>query len=1167
MQTRTSGTLGSGSSGSASTEIACGFVLLEGEETYRISGQHRIAPFLMNLASDTDLWMFITSNGGVTAGRVDAEGSLFPYLTSDQLQDSHRHTGPVTLIRVQRESGPGGLWEPFSDRLPGSSDVVRNLYKNTIGTRITFEEIEPVLGLVFRYRWAACDDFGWVRTAMIENVGDTPVRISLLDGLRNILPWGVPLGLQQQAGNLVDAYKKSEVDFSTGLGIFSLTAGITDRPEALEVLRANAVWCCGLDSFSVHLPLGSIDGFRSGQGLSDLSVLNGERGNYLISSRLGLEPGHSIRWHIVADAGRDHVQLLDLARLIDSGGDLGGQIDTCLRQSDENLRRIVASADGLQLTGQPIMPAHHFANVLFNSMRGGIFLQNEDVPVADFVRLLWVRNRSAAGRHGTRLAMEPEFVPVHRLREVGCSSGDADLARLAHDYLPLYFGRRHGDPSRPWNRFEIRVRSRNGERVLHHEGNWRDIFQNWEALAVSFPGYLPGMVSRFVSASTVDGFNPYRITQEGVDWEVPAPDDPWSSIGYWGDHQIVYLLRLLDAMDRYDPSSFSELLDADIFSYADVPYRIKPYEEILLDPRATIEFDSGRAALIDQRVGQIGTDGRLLPGPDGAVYHANLLEKLLVPALSKISNLVPGAGIWMNTQRPEWNDANNALGAGGVSVVTLCHLRRYLEFLRCRLESVPRRELPVSTEIVRWFNRTAGIIDTETARQCNGPTSPRERKRIMDLFSGSFSDYRKTVYARGYSGRSMLDTGRCAEFCRAAISLVDPSISANRREDGLYHTYNRLEFSDDVTEVEVVRLPEMLEGQVAVLSSGAIEPSECLGILESLFNSDLYRPDQRSFLLYPERKLPGFMARNAIPEDAIAAIPVMGRLQSAGNGTLWVRDGAGVGRFHGDIRNSRDVAAILDDLGRDPEWHDLIARDRAAIIRLFEEVFGHRLYTGRSAAMYGYEGIGCIYWHMVAKLLLAVQETALRAVRESLPPPVRLGLAGMYFRVLSGLGVRKTAAEFGAFPTDPYSHTPSSGGAKQPGMTGQVKEEILTRFGELGVRVEEGTIRFEPFLLPASEFIEEPVEFHYFDVKGRDRTLLLPARSLAFTFCQVPVCYHLVDDDPRIRITLADGSLRYLSGSTLESGLSKAVFRRSGRIDQIRVDIPNGVVYEGEPGA
>ncbi len=54
------------------------------------------------------------------------------------------------------------------------------------------------------------------------------------------------------------------------------------------------------------------------------------------------------------------------------------------------------------------------------------------------------------------------------------------------------------------------------------------------------------MIAKFVNASTVDGYNPYRITREGIDWEVEDPDDPWSHIGYWGDHQIIYLLKLLE---------------------------------------------------------------------------------------------------------------------------------------------------------------------------------------------------------------------------------------------------------------------------------------------------------------------------------------------------------------------------------------------------------------------------------------------------------------------------------------------------------------------------------------------------------------------------------------------------------------------------------------------
>ena len=63
------------------------------------------------------------------------------------------------------------------------------------------------------------------------------------------------------------------------------------------------------------------------------------------------------------------------------------------------------------------------------------------------------------------------------------------------------------------------------------------------------------------------------------------------------------------------------------------------------------------------------------------------------------------------------------------------------------------------------------------------------------------------------------------------------------------------------------------------------------------------------------------------------------------------------------------------------------------------------------------------------------------------------------------LGFNKTAEAFGAFPRDPYSHA----GAQQPGMTGSVKEEILTRLGELGVEVKAGRLPFEPTLLAASE--------------------------------------------------------------------------------------------------
>ena len=66
----------------------------------------------------------------------------------------------------------------------------------------------------------------------------------------------------------------------------------------------------------------------------------------------------------------------------------------------------------------------------------------------------------------------------------------------------------------------------------------------------------------------------------------------------------------------------------------------------------------------------------------------------MVSMLSKLSNFVPEGGIWMNTQRPEWNDANNALVGYGISVVTLCYLRRYIEFCRRLFGRASFRRLP-----------------------------------------------------------------------------------------------------------------------------------------------------------------------------------------------------------------------------------------------------------------------------------------------------------------------------------------------------------------------------------------------------------------------------------------------------------------------------------------
>ena len=463
--------------------------------------------------------------------------------------------------------------------------------------------------------------------------------------MRNILLFGAPLGLYQSASTLVDAYKRTDVDPETGLGIFSLTAGITDRAEALEVLRANTVWHRGLDQARIHLSGRTVDAFRQGRILGAEEVLKGGRGNYLVSCFLELEPGSETTWQMAADVGLDHARVAELRQMLRHDEELATSVETALEESRRNLCRLVAGGDGMQLAGDTATSSHHFANVMFNSMRGGIFQDNYNLPVADLREFLQVRNSAVARAQAARLDAlpgNPEKITIAQLHQLAAESGDDDFQRLCLEYLPLHFGRRHGDPSRPWNWFSIRVRKEDGSPALDYQGNWRDIFQNWEALGTAYPLFYRHFAAKFVNASTVDGFNPYRISREGVDWETVNPEDPWSNIGYWGDHQIIYLLKLLEGWQQHEPEGIAENLDREIFSYANVPYRLKPFAAMVDNPAETIDFDRDLDRTIMARVPEEGSDARLPARRQGGHLPRQPLREVAGSGIGQAQQLRPG---------------------------------------------------------------------------------------------------------------------------------------------------------------------------------------------------------------------------------------------------------------------------------------------------------------------------------------------------------------------------------------------------------------------------------------------------------------------------------------------------------------------------------------------
>ena len=818
-----------------------------------------------------------------------------------------------------------------------------------------------------------------------------------------------------------------------------------------------------------------------------------------------------------------------------------------------DLIRFVAAADGLQLSAQETTTAHHYANVLFNIMRGGIFVNGYQVERDDLLDFVQVRNRSVLAKYADWFADLPAQLTIQELYSRAAACGEPDLVRLCYEYMPLTFSRRHGDPSRPWNSFSINLKHPDGSPRLDYQGNWRDIFQNWEPLALAFPAYVEGMIAKFLNAITLDGYNPYRVTRDGIEWEIPEPDNPWSNIGYWSDHQIIYLQKLLEIAEHAYPGRLAKLWNQPVFAYADVPYRLHPYTEMLKDWYNTIDFDWASEQATEAAVAEIGTDGRLRRDQAGKVIHVTMAEKLLVLLLAKLTNLVPEGGIWMNTQRPEWNDANNALVGKGLSVVTVAYLRRFIAFWQGQLASAREDSFPVNTAVGILFAEVQRILEAyhphlETA------FDERTRRAFMDSLGSAATAYRSAIYSRGIPATEVsINASNLRQFLAIAQDYVTQTLRANLRPDGLTHTYNILRLGPESATVEHLYL--MLEGQVALLSSGLLSAAEALKMLRSLRDSELYRADQHSYMLYPNRDLPGFQQKNNVAAEQIAQSELVAALTAAGDRRLLIRDQAGVYHFNGRFRNANDAAAVLDDLAQEPDYAEWAGTERSFILDLFETTFNHRAFTGRSGTFFAFEGLGSIYWHMVSKLLLAVQECYQQALDVGEDGAIIEALADFYYDIRLGIGFNKSPEAYGAFPTDPYSHTPMGSGARQPGMTGLVKEEILTRWGELGVSLRRGVLCFMPTLLRTDEFLQVESSLNYVNVMGDAHTLSLSPGYLAFTFCQVPVLYQR-GGASQIEIVYESGDSVTLPSNCLDGEMTQHIFNRDGQIKQLNVTLP-----------
>ncbi len=121
-------------------------------------------------------------------------------------------------------------------------------------------------------------------------------------------------------------------------------------------------------------------------------------------------------------------------------------------------------------------------------------------------------------------------------------------------------------------------------------------------------------------------------------------------------------------------------------------------------------------------------------------------------------------------------------------------------------------------------------------------------------------------------------------------------------------------------------------------------------------------------------------------------------------------------------------------------------------------------------------------------------------------------------------------------------------------MTGQVKEEVLTRLGEMGLSVSQGCLVFGGPLLRDLEWLPAAAQFDFIDISGASSSLMLNAGEMGFTFCQVPIVLRR-GEQASVVVHDRDQGETMVNGNVLPRDISHGIFMKRGAVTRLTVTV------------
>ncbi|MFH0913056.1 MAG: cellobiose phosphorylase [Candidatus Omnitrophota bacterium] len=828
------------------------------------------------------MWVFYVNRGqGIASfGTKNKDHAILEFFPANKAWQLVPMQGFRTFIKVfngQKTS----LYEPFHNGFTNLKYNLTNRMRITsYGLTIEEDNLSLGLGVKVEYFTIPNDSYSALaRIVTLKNLKSRLQRIQLIDGLPQIIPYGISNFFLKKMSRTMEAWMNIE-NLENGVPFYKLDVDPSDRPEVIHITEGNFYlgFHCQGNKPKIIKPI--VDPQSIFGPVTDFSCPR-----EFLAVKKFMYP----RDRLTKNKTPCGMVLLDL----DLKNNKEEKVYTLvgyMRSKDilnASLCRIV-NPEYLNLKKQ------ENKNII-QDLQADIDTSSSSKEFDLYTRQTYLDNIMRGGY--PLICSSPSSKISGRIPPPAGKSNSTDS-------LFYIYARKHGDLERDYNKFQLQATY-----LSQGNGNYRDINQNRRCDIWFNPEVKDENIVTFFNLLQTDGFNPLVV--KGVnftlkntenlkgllnklvaDKDIPrlsaflkGPFTPGEVIlfikenkiklgvsydeflnmllshsrknqqaehgeGFWTDHW-TYNMDLLENYLGVYPEKLKEIFfEKKAFTFFDNTEIVRPRQEkyllkdgVVKQLHAVVHCKAKRE-MISKRIVMPNTV-RTQYG-QGPIYQTTLINKLLCLLANKLASLDPfGYGIEMEADRPNWFDSLNGLPAlFGSSLNETFQLKRLVILIKEALDKCAIENIYITEEVYNLLIGLSKLIQGYLTRH-----SHNKDYQYWDKSYALKEDYRQKT-RMGFSGREL---EMPAEYLKIILNnalkkLVLGIENARDKQKNIYYAYFINEVKEYIplgttsvkpTKFKQIKLPFFLEAQMhALRSNGSINRAKAL--YKAIKKSKLY---------------------------------------------------------------------------------------------------------------------------------------------------------------------------------------------------------------------------------------------------------------------------------------------------------------------------------------